>query len=129
MAREEFETTNAALLDAGTAGDQRAEIAAHTPTPWRIQFLGNAEADLIHKGTFAGITAGSGRPEQLDRGDLAEWEANAAFIVRAVNAHEELVAALQRMLLDLDKDGQAAAIATLNTLGRAALAKATSTGK
>jgi hypothetical protein len=119
MAREEFETTNASLLDANNTGDQSAEIAAHTKTPWRLdprfamRIVANDDDTVASTGS---------------QGDLRnQWEANADFIVRAVNAHEDLVAALQRMLLDLDKDGQAAAIATLNTLGRAALARATST--
>jgi hypothetical protein len=42
---------------------------SHTPGPWHVQFLGPQKADLIHKGTFAGISGGSGCPNHLDADD------------------------------------------------------------
>ena len=55
----------------------------HTPGPWRLQFLGNYDADLIHKGTFAGINAGSGAPGKLDADEFATWEADCRLIAAA----------------------------------------------
>ena len=55
----------------------------HTPGPWHLQFLGAHEADLIHKGTFAGINGGSGCPGVLDAEDYATWDANARLISAA----------------------------------------------
>jgi len=56
---------------------------SHTHGPWRVQFLGPQEADLIHKGTFAGISGGSGCPNHLDADDQSIWEANARLIAAA----------------------------------------------
>ena len=66
---------------------------SHTPGPWRVQFLGPQEADLIHKGTFAGISGGSGCPNHLDADDQAIWEANARLIAQA----PDLLAALEQI--------------------------------
>jgi hypothetical protein len=53
-------------------------IAAHTPTPWRIGIAGR-------------VLGGDGLSVvSFNR------KANAAFIVRAVNAHDDLVAALRK---------------------------------
>jgi hypothetical protein len=62
----------------------------HTPTPWRAVIYGNSEwevwgGDLL----VADVTT----PEDPLQPEVAE--ANAAFIVRAVNSHEALVAALK----------------------------------
>jgi hypothetical protein len=64
---------------------------SHTPGPWHVQFLGPQKADLIHKGTFAGISGGSGCPNHLDADDQAIWEANARLIAAA----PDLLAALE----------------------------------
>ena len=45
---------------------------SHTPGPWRVQFLGPQEADLIHKGTFAGISGGSGCPNHFDAYEITD---------------------------------------------------------
>lgn len=66
-------------------------MSKHTPGPWRVQFLGNYDADLIHKGTFAGINAGSGAPDKLDADEFATWEAN----VRLIGAAPDLLTELQ----------------------------------
>lgn len=57
--------------------------AQHTKGPWRLQHLGNQEADLISGGTFMGLTGGSGAPEKYDAKDAAEWLANAQLVVTA----------------------------------------------
>lgn len=70
---------------------------AHTPTPWRVFTATN------------GLYIGVGEPNGegiLDAG-FGVWRegpeaiANAAFIVKAVNAHDELVAALQALISNL----------------------------
>jgi hypothetical protein len=62
----------------------------HTPTPWRAVIYGNSEwevwgGDLL----VADVTT----PEDPLQPEVAE--ANAAFIVRAVNSHTALLAALK----------------------------------
>jgi hypothetical protein len=66
---------------------------SHTPGPWRLQFLGAHEADLIHNGTFAGINGGSGCPDSLDGPDHATWETNARLIAKA----PDLLSALEQI--------------------------------
>jgi len=58
----------------------------HTPTPWTVQQSDHVGGLLI-KPVPGQVVA------QCDEG--SEMEANAAFIVRAVNAHDDLVAALK----------------------------------
>lgn len=74
----------------------------HTPTPWvrdghnlsaiiRLKFpKGHPECKHI-TGTY----------ETLVRCEGENWEANAAFIVRACNAHDELVGALEQLKVGL----------------------------
>lgn len=73
---------------------------SHTPTPW---FIKNGQ--LKGQGLTTGVLYG-GNPTEL-------WRANAAFIVKAVNCHEELVEALQETkkmtdellrTMDIDED-------------------------
>jgi hypothetical protein len=60
----------------------------HTPTPWNVRTDAN-EFALIGKGpTYIGF---------IEK-DRHEAEANAAFIVRAVNCHDELVAMVDELL-------------------------------
>ena len=71
-------------------------IHTHTPTPWEVIWktsVGNKEvvvADL----------------DCLPNND--ENEANAAFIVRACNAHYDLVEALEMLLQDCKEKGRSA---------------------
>lgn len=64
--------------------------AQHTPTPWHV---GDGKAARIIYGqdgyAIADATVYHGRHGGAE-------EANAAFIVRAVNAHDDLVAALRK---------------------------------
>jgi hypothetical protein len=76
--------------------------ATHTPTPWRV-----TDADCCTDGddVKATILADSGRLIcHIDRDYRAPAEANAAHIVRCVNAHDELIAAL-RYALDCAERG------------------------
>lgn len=82
-------------------------MSAHTPTPWSLSdsqlpkaIYGSARQH-IHAGpketqgntiaivSLGGLGGTSGKIEDI--------EANAAYIVRAVNSHEELVAALKEI--------------------------------
>ncbi len=94
---------------------------AHTARNWRVQPMGTSSLDDV----ICNI--------ETDYAVVAEYvlQKDADIIVRAVNAHDDLVAALQA-LFDADmehcmrgdgKDDQLSAIA----LARAAIAKATAT--
>jgi len=81
------------------------EISQHTPTPWKVN---RDEIDYVeiitNENPFFTVAKVTG-------GDMREARANAAFIVKAVNCHEELIKALNEvddLLVDLvrtmDKD-------------------------
>jgi hypothetical protein len=74
----------------------------HSPTPWRAidSIVILSEADHGFSTWLANCQVGGAtRPEQC---------ANAAFIVKAVNAHEQLVKALQQIALFDDTSGEVA---------------------
>ena len=71
----------------------------HTPTPWITEPHGDTTAlysgrDRDHHGL---------RLMNLDDGDM-NFEANAAFIVRACNSHDELVAACKMLIHSIPDD-------------------------
>ena len=66
----------------GCAPECEACIPSHTPTPWKV----GEEYEILGPNEKVVATTYHNRPEV---------EANAAFIVRAVNAHEELLEALR----------------------------------
>lgn len=70
----------------------------HTPTPWRISECTNGD---IYIGGHEWAA------KMVDKVDFTTMpkEANAAFIVRAVNAHEELVQTAKEMQVELKKLG------------------------
>lgn len=57
------------------------EVSTHTPTPWKLD------------GTMVYDTEG----HYVAKVSVEEGTANAAYIVRAVNAHEELLRALKHL--------------------------------
>lgn len=62
------------------------EAVKHTPTPWRVEMRASTRIVAGQDDTVA--TTGC-------QGDLqGSWQANAAFIVRAANAHDALREAL-----------------------------------
>lgn len=68
--------------------------ARHTPVPWRVG-RSNGHFDIF---TQAGELVAA-----MNIGHIAgEEKANAAFIVRAVNVHDDLVAALEAMVAQLE---------------------------
>lgn len=64
----------------------------HTPGPWEHHFLSGRDRIVGPNGE---CIAETGRWKESE---LPEMHANAAFIVRACNAHEELLAAARNLL-------------------------------
>jgi cell division protein ZapA (FtsZ GTPase activity inhibitor) len=70
----------------------------HTPTPWKT-LKGRTVLHIMgaHHGVCQISTTGYKGSTRAELKEYAERaEANAAFIVRAVNCHDELVAALEK---------------------------------
>ena len=61
----------------------KPQTAAHTPTPWKVREQTNGWMDIVWDRKDGLITEST--IVRLSN------KANAAFIVRAVNAHEEMV--------------------------------------
>ena len=102
--------------------------AKHTPTPWKMQDMGSQETDIIaNSGTIMGLTGGSGAPSKYEPDDAAEWDANAAFILKAVNCHDDLLSALKGLVYALGNPIMGAMYEIDRNLpdARAAIAKAT----
>lgn len=79
-------------------------VSAHTPTPWNIQWeqrSSSRSAEPYLAGWIAFVPGAHGQPAPV-----ASWiqvhgddqQANAQLIARAVNAHDELVAALRGIM-------------------------------
>lgn len=99
-----------------------ASEVGHTATPWT--FDGGDHAPVLH------LYAQDGKHLFHGERSLAEQEANAAFIVRACNAHDELVAIVGELIRirEWAHDETGAACAAYDGLAdraRDALAKAT----
>ena len=67
-------------------------MTEHTPTPYQLGYPGWDDSDTICN--EKGYTVCT-RPKLIDKED---WVADAEFIVRAVNSHDALVAALKAMM-------------------------------
>ena len=72
-----------------------AKVSEHTPTPWAV----GARAFLRVETSDGKTVATTGSDSDL----RDQWEANAAFIVKAVNAHDALVEALEDLLSDVER--------------------------
>lgn len=68
----------------------------HTPTPWYASTQPEGHFDIMDGPNLNTATVLCTRFEFSERKD--EMHANAAFIVRACNSHEQLVAALQEAI-------------------------------
>ena len=82
--------------------------APHTATPWRYH-LGRGANPRFHIQTEGGYQIASttqidGHPQAAT--ENAEREANAAFIVKAVNHHQQLVEALRMVYTDILTQGR-----------------------
>lgn len=98
-------------MSTSTTNAPRTGNDAHTPTPWRAvihsrSIEGKAPNQFSYPikpvgGSFVIANVTLAYPETADnemRLDYAQGEANAAFIVRAVNSHAALVEALERIV-------------------------------
>lgn len=94
----------------------------HTPTPYKLDhYCKTSITDTSEEGTIASCSSPT-----IGFKDESINEANAAFIVRACNAHEELVQVLEDLLKAEDVDFNDTNIHPSSINGRAirALAKA-----
>jgi len=97
----------------------------HTPTPWTATAnidagpYGPSWTVRVDKQVVVASISGAAL-----HGGQERAEANAAFIVRAVNAHDELVAALEGMMLPHEKGWKVTDWTLRMADARAALAKA-----
>lgn len=84
----------------------------HTPTPWTLELEDTTYSNCFEvqaEGkTIAHVESWNGE----DNDAQEEAEANAAFIVRAVNAHDNLVEALKNLRGNID-------VSTINTSAKA----------
>lgn len=78
-------------------------VAPHTPIPWKHSKEGLYLIDANDK-TILRQIALCGKTPKDDIRLENERKENAAFIVRAVNSHEELISASQSLLNALDAD-------------------------
>lgn len=120
---------------------------AHTPTPWEAQNYIDGEDGIgiigLREGVPVGGTPTNGLvafatmfPTEVDAKNSSRATANAAFIVKAVNAHDDLVAAVTELRaamvqygMDVDEgpNGVPYAHTEMMERARAALAKAGAT--
>lgn len=102
-----------------TQNPRAGEQAQHTATPWKSRVTySNGEPD--------GACVYSGARHVADCMDglnQDECEANAAFIVRACNAHEELVTFAHNVLASLEENGAEANLGNIVEDARALLAR------
>ena len=71
----------------------------HTPTPWEAQDFCDGEEGFAIIGTNLGglVAYASMQPADIDNQDTSRAEANAEFIVTAVNAYEANQAEIARL--------------------------------
>ena len=65
------------------------DLRTHTPTPWHYQEKSDAYTHIVRSGDRFIL--------QLSQDTSGEAEATARFIVKAVNSHDALVKALQKI--------------------------------
>lgn len=123
-------TTTAQANVAITTGDQRPSIAAHTPGPWVVEESRVQDTGTLFETIRSEPISTSKEP---DTGDIAyltlrqrEVRANAAFIVRACNAHDDLLALAREVASQFDDVKHPLSVeGRLRDAARAAIAKAT----
>lgn len=99
----------------------------HTPTPWVVKSFPTKYPDLRTYNVNApfGWREANGKYRCCGVASGLDSAADAALIVRAVNAHADLVAALRRMVDWNDNDQGSGKLEDAINAARAALAKAT----
>jgi hypothetical protein len=83
-------------------------MGEHTPTPWSLHvhtggLAGEAHINGPHNCAICYVGFGTETASHYVTGD--EAEANAAFIVKAVNNHESLVAAAKSLIDEIAESG------------------------
>jgi hypothetical protein len=98
-------------------------MSSHTPTPWKLDTSIRGLAEITDQ---TGATIAVIESDTYRMGDAAENLANAEMIVRAVNSHAALLAALEETLLCLKawSDGRGPHDATTDVVNRAEAALA-----
>lgn len=94
----------------------------HTPLPWEAQVLETENDPGVYiVGTNLGglVCAALPWPTEIESGDYSRVEANAAFIVQAVNSHHRLVEALRGLLDEIGKSARADTILDSAAAGKA----------
>lgn len=91
----------------------------HTKTPWRVGELNATGIEIKHDDNTPGANSLVIARVTARQTWLSEAEANAAFIVRACNGHDDLVKALKEIVRNDPYNQSSAGI-----IARAALAKA-----
>lgn len=115
------------------------ENKGHTPLPWQAQEPDEADFFVPIIGVLLGddgkpletptngLVGGAMLfPTEIDDGDYERARTNAAFIVRAVNSHYELLEALREIADDPYPYGQR--VQKMKGIARAALSRATEGG-
>jgi hypothetical protein len=70
----------------------------HTPTPWELHHVSNGIELSRHGNAIATVHRyGAGRVPEGEQCPWHDYEANAAFIVRAVNSYEAMREALKEL--------------------------------
>jgi hypothetical protein len=108
-------------------GQTMTQAAKHTPTPWHAISQGMShfiaqKSDSEFRFAIAKVFEGTYHPDGLAAA-RAEAKANAAHIVRCVNAHDELVAALVELDANLENHQESEYARYQRRTIRAALAK------
>ena len=78
-----------------------------TPTPWKLSIFGLYADDMPERIQFVVRREEWTRVALVAAPDYLESKANAEFIVRACNSHDDLLAACKAMLEDLKADPRA----------------------
>lgn len=104
-------------------------VTEHTPAPWRFRMMGSEGARIMPDS--GNIREDGKYIARVDGRDFHADQSNAEFIVHAVNAHDKLVEALEKITVMSLKDYGApnagaleANRETVNRIARAALALA-----
>ncbi|WP_449406063.1 hypothetical protein [Massilia phosphatilytica] len=97
----------------------------HTSTPYAVKkgLHGNPDGVTIWQQKLPGMTGAKGIAKMSGVHEQEEIEATAAFIVRACNAHEQLVAAL-KMALEIGDGCSRGFLGKFYAVANAALAAA-----
>jgi hypothetical protein len=107
------------LEDMRASKEKNAMTQTRTPGPWEVDKYSQITTPTEEVLLVSGVALPSGNHPRI-----AEAEANAAFIVRACNAHEQLVKALEKVRIFVNGDRSPANMSTATFIIDKALALA-----